>query len=453
MRLKSKNKISKLLYWMMLASLCLLPILSHAAAMSKSELLDQANVLIKQGDASKAYAMLSEAEAQFAGDIEYDLMLGNAAIASKQYTNGMFALERVLAVEPNHQVAREKIAQVHFYLGEADSSKVEFKHLLNHSPSAETAKAIEKYLSAIDKAMGLSSVYTAYLDVGAGWDSNVNSATSANSIAVPVFGGFNFTIADEARKKSDSFLSVGAGAGFTIPVTPSVAYIGNLQLAKKLNQDQHEFETGNIDLNLGIQFKRNQDIYTLAAQDNHFYVDSDRFRHSYGATAQWQRNIDPRNQASIYGQYAKLSYIDNSVRDADRYVLGANYAHAFEAAMSPILFVGGYLAQEDATKSGTKFLDQDIYGLRAGGQLIVAPKWLAYASAGYESRDYQAEDTAFLKKRNDDQFDLTLGMQYTPIQHWSIKPQISLIKNDSNIEINEFERATISVNIRREFDW
>lgn len=430
-----------------------MPYSLHAAELSKADLLNQADALIKQGHVEKAYAILAAAEPQFAGDIEYDLMLGNAAIASKQYTNGMFALERVLAIEPNHTMARERIAQAHFYLGEVDASKVEFKHLLNHNPSAETAKAIEKYLSAIDKAMGLSSVYTAYVDVGAGWDSNVNSATNANSIAVPVFGGFNFNIADEARKKSDNFLSVGAGAGFTIPVTPSVAYIGNLQLSKKLNQDRHEFETGNIDLNVGIQFKRHQDTYTLAAQDGHFYVDSDRFRHSYGVTAQWQRNFDPRNQASLYGQYAKLSFPDNKIRDADRYVLGTNYAHAFDSAMLPVVFVGAYLAQEDATQQGAKFLDQDIYGLRAGGQLVVAPKWVAYASAGYESRDYQAEDAAFLKKRNDDQYDLTLGMHYTPIQHWSIKPQISLIKNDSNIEINEFERATISVNIRREFDW
>lgn len=55
----------------------------------------------------------------------------------------------------------------------------------------------------------------------------------------------------------------------------------------------------------------------------------------------------------------------------------------------------------------------------------------------YESRDHQAEYLAFLKKRNDSQYDLTLGIQYNPVRYWSIKPQIALIKNDSNIEINE----------------
>lgn len=430
-----------------------LPTLAHAEAPSKPALLSQAESLMQQGDYQAAYTMLASAEPDYAGDMAFDLLLGTAAMETKHYTNSMFAFERVLAVEPNHALARERIAQAHLYLGEVDSSKQEFKQLLSYNPSTATAKAIEKYLSAIDKAMGLSSVYTAYLDVGAGWDSNVNSATSANNIAVPLFGGFNFTLADEARKKSDHFLSVGAGAGFTIPATASVAYIGNLQLAKKLNHEHQAFETGNIDLNLGVQFKRDQDVITLAAQDGHFYVDDAHFRHSYGASAQWQRNIDARNQASIYGQYAKLNYLDNEIRNADRYVLGANYAHAFDWPTSPIVFVGAYLAQEDATQKGTQFLDQDIYGLRAGGQLVVAPRWVAYASAGYESRAHQADDVAFLKKRNDDQYDFTLGVQYIPARYWTIKPQINLMKNDSNIELNAFERASMTINIRREFDW
>ncbi|HAJ72258.1 MAG TPA: hypothetical protein DCO68_09285, partial [Methylophilaceae bacterium] len=60
---------------------------------------------------------------------------------------------------------------------------------------------------------------------------------------------------------------------------------------------------------------------------------------------------------------------------------------------------------------------------------------------------------AFLKKRQDNQYDLTLGVNYQPARNWFIKPQISLMKNDSNIGINAFDRTTMSINIRREFDW
>lgn len=424
-----------------------------ASELTKEALLQQANALMALGQVEQAYHLLASAEVRFAGQLDYDWLLGTAAFESKQYTNGIFALERVLAVDPDHRAAREMLAQTHFQLGEVEVSRQEFKQLLNQDPSAQTAKAIEKYLAAIDKAMGLSPTYTAYLDAGSGWDSNVNSATSASNVALPVFGGFNFTIADEARKKADTFFGLGAGAGFYVPVSNTVAYVGNLQLAKKFNQTYQEFETGNIDLNVGLQFKRDKDVFTLAAQDGHFFVDNARFRHSYGATAQWQRNLDPQSQASIYGQYARLDYTGNEIRNADRYVLGVNYAQAFDIPFALVMFIGAYLAREDATQKGSKFLDQDIYGLRAGGQLVVAPNWLAYASAGYESRDHQAEDLAFLKKRYDQQYDVTFGMQYTPVPYWLIKPQISLIKNDSNIKINAFDRATISVNVRREFDW
>ena len=435
---------------------CLLSIGSmHVLAASDATVdatMKQAQDLISAGDYATAYQLLLPFETQMAGDVPYDLLLGTAAVESQHYSQGMFALERVVAVDPDNAVAREKIAKAHFYLGEVSSSKMAFNQLLNQNPSEETAKAIEKYLSAIDKAMGLSTTFSAYLEAGAGWDSNVNSATSADSIAVPFFGGLNFPIIENARKKSDSFLNLLGGAGFRVPATSSLAYIGNLQFAKKLNQDYQQFETGSIDLNLGIQFKQDNDVYSLALQDDHFYVDDDAFRHAYGATVQWQSNFDPFNQASLYGQYSKLEYDDNAIRDANRYVLGANYAHVFTAETHPVVYLGAYYGQEDTTKTGVKFLDQSIYGLRAGGQLTVVPNWLAYVSAGYELRDYQAEDPAFLKKRQDNQYDLTLGVNYQPARNWFIKPQISLMKNDSNIGINAFDRTTMSINIRRELD-
>jgi tetratricopeptide (TPR) repeat protein len=423
------------------------------AASANHPAIQQAETLIQANDFEGAYQVLLPLEKQYAGHLEFDLLLGNAAVESGHYTQGMFALERVLVIDPNHQVARAKIAKAHFFLGEVATSKTEFNYLLNQNPSAETAKAIEKYLSAIDKAMGISTTYHGFLEAGLGWDSNVNSATGANTISVPVFGGLNFTLADEAQKKSDTFLNVAGGAGFRIPTSEQVALIGNVQFAKRINQTFQAFETAAIDLNLGVQIKQNDNSYTLALQDGHFYVDDETFRHAYGATAQWQRNIDAQNQASVYGQYSKLEYEDSPIRDANRYVLGLNYAHAFEASTNPVVFLGAYIAQEDTVRSNARFLDQDIYGVRAGGQLVVAPSWLAYVSAGYESRDHKAEDLAFLRKRKDEQYDITLGVNYMPARYWTVKPQISLIKNESNIELNAFERATMSIQIRRDFDW
>lgn len=433
--------------------LVIAPTYAIAADTQSNPPYQQAELLIQSGDYEAAYQVLLPLEQQFAGKLDFDMLLGNAAVESGHYTQGMFALERVLAIEPNHQLARAKIAKAHFFLGEVASSKTEFSYLLNQNPSAETARAIEKYLSAIDKAMGLSTTYHGFLETGLGWDSNVNSATNANNVAVPVFGGLNFELADDAKKKSDSFFSVSGGAGLRIPTSEHISVIGNVQFAKRVNQTYQAFETAAIDLNLGVQLKYIDDTYTVALQDGQFYVDDASFRHAYGASAQWQKTFDAQNQASIYGQYSKLEYDDTPIRDADRVVLGLNYAHAFDASTQPVVFLGAYIAQEDAVRANTRFLDQDIYGVRAGGQLVVAPSWLAYVSAGYESRDYQAEDLAFLRKRKDDQYDITLGVNYVPARYWTVKPQISLIKNNSNIELNAFERATMSIQIRRDFDW
>ena len=99
------------------------------------------------------------------------------------------------------------------------------------------------------------------------------------------------------------------------------------------------------------------------------------------------------------------------------------------------------------------FLDQGIIGLRAGGQLSFSSKQQGFATLGYELRDYDAKDPAFLTKCKDDQYDTTIGLRFAPARDWSIKPQFSYTKNDSNIQINDYERKVISINVREDFNW
>jgi hypothetical protein len=91
--------------------------------------------------------------------------------------------------------------------------------------------------------------------------------------------------------------------------------------------------------------------------------------------------------------------------------------------------------------------------MRAGGQMVINYKLVAYAATSYEHRRYDDDDPAFLIRRDDDQYDFTVGMKYLPIAKWTIRPQLSYLRNNSNNELFEFDRAMLSVNFRRDFDW
>jgi hypothetical protein len=188
-------------------------------------------------------------------------------------------------------------------------------------------------------------------------------------------------------------------------------------------------------------------------QGNTYDIDGDRFRRSYGAIGQWQRDLDDRNQVSLYAQYAKLSYPSSNVRDADRYIVGGGWAHVFAGDKSPVLFLSPYAGKENTEDSAFDFLSNSIYGVRAGGQLTMNPKLVAYAGASYEYRDYDGRDPTFGETRRDNQYDFNIGLRYLPGHKWTIRPQFSYLRNNSNTTIFDFDRTVLSINFRKYFNW
>lgn len=117
----TRLKLSALFF--VLFSAILFPSQTLAA---KDAVLTQAEALIRKGDFKAAYLLLEPLEDTRAGDINYDYLFGFAGVESGNVTRGAFALERVLAVDPNNKDARTEMAKAHFLLGERQASKEEF---------------------------------------------------------------------------------------------------------------------------------------------------------------------------------------------------------------------------------------------------------------------------------------------------------------------------------------
>ena len=443
----------RLIPYFTIAFLFLAVMYSPLSLAAGDQTLSEAENLIRKGDFKAAYQLLEPLESACAGDIDYDYLLGVAGVESGNATRGAFALERVLALDPNHKDARAEMAKAHFVLGETDASKAEFNNILQQNPNAETRRVVEKALNAIDKIEGTTTTFGAYLEFGLGYDSNVSSAPGITSVSVPVFGGALLDLGNSAKEQSDNFMSMAAGISFRQPFTQQLAAFGTVSGNQKINGSEIEFDTSTLDFNAGLQYRLNQNNFTVAVQDNHFDLNDEPFRHAYGATAQWLHNVDANNQAGLFAQYSRLKFIGNEFRNAERSIVGINGAHVFKGDWLPVIFGGVYAGREDARNSQADFLDQDIVGLRLGGQLSFTSRWQLFGSLAAELRDNDEQDPAFLKKRKDKQYDVSLGLNFMPARDWSIKPQITYTKSDSNIVTNDFDRTIISVTARKDFSW
>lgn len=233
------------------------------------ETLDQAAELIKQKNFKPAYELLEPFESERAGEIDYDYLLGVAAIESGQVSRGIFALERVLAQQPNNMNARAMIGKGYFRGGEAENARAEFQNILGQSPDPQLAKLIEDNMSAVDKATGQTTTFAAFIDGGWGFDSNINSATSNSTVAAPgIAPGLNLTLTSASREQSSKYLSLAAGASFRTPLSKNLSLFGAVQGSTRTNWNESIFDPSYTDFSFGLNYKRFIDSFTIALQRN-----------------------------------------------------------------------------------------------------------------------------------------------------------------------------------------
>jgi tetratricopeptide (TPR) repeat protein len=438
--------------WALLLSLCLS---FSFPAQAVDDVLARAKLLLNGGESQEAYGLLVPLQSERAGDPEFDLLLGSAAVGVGRNTEAIFALERVLAVQPDNAPARALIARAYFNLKEIEASKLEFENVRKQNVPPEVAATIDRFLDAIARIEESNRVtWRGYVQFGFGYDSNVNSGTADSQVAVPSAGGAVFTLAPSATRQHDGFFTFGGGLNIAAPLARSLSIFGGLAYNNQTNFSQDKFSTYTYDANLGLSYKVSRETFTLAGQYNSFYVDnaasySDAYRNAAGATAQWQHDFDARDQVSVFAQYATLTFPGQDLRDVDRYVGGFGFAHAF-ANEGPIVYVGAYGGEEKEKDDNFPFVGDRLYGARLGGQQFLSEKCALFVNASVEKRRYNGDDPFFLVRREDKQYSASAGLRFTPRKNVSLTPQVTWTDNRSNISLNQFDRAVVSILFRQE---
>lgn len=418
-------------------------------------LLERARTLIDGGRGAEAYPLLAPHEAQRRGEPEFDLLYGMAAFEAGENTRALFALERVLAVEPGNNRARAEIARVYLAIGETDIARQEFEHVKRQGVPPAVSRTIEKFLEAVERLEDVTKpTLKAYVEGTLGYDDNVNTSMSGSSQAIPGLGGVIVRFGPGAARTADNFASLGAGLRYRNPFGDGMAFVAGASASHRNNSNDREFNLTTLDGHAGLVKSAGNDVWSLTAQANGMAVDKHSYRYAVGATGQWQRNLSTREQMTGYLQYSDLRYqsyqgADQSIRDAHRWVVGGAYARVFEGGW--IGYAGGYLGVENEKERDVPHLGHDLYGARLGAEKSVRENVTLFANFAYEHRRHGGEWPLFLVKRKDHQYSLNFGANIVPAKNWLLIPQVSLTHNDSNVSMMEYRRNMASVTLRRDF--
>jgi tetratricopeptide (TPR) repeat protein len=416
------------------------------------KLLSAAQALLNIAKPADAYNLLSPMDFEYSGDVRFDYLLGVSALDSGHPDKATLAFERVLAVDPNFAGARLDMARAYFHLGDMARAKTEFDAVMKQDPPQTARLTIEKYLNAIESAKkAKNNRYSAYVEGAIGRDSNVNNSTSQSEVAVPALGNLVFTLSPTNLKTPDNYYSVAAGGEVNHSVTDNWGVYGGVDLRKRGNRSLTSFDASSVDTRAGIFLNTGDEMFRLGATLGKYTLAETAYRDSIGLTGDWRHNLNKNNQLNVFGQYSRnrFSQSEMQLNDFNQTVFGTGFLHILPDGKTA-LFGSINLGNEHAVFDRADG-DKTGFGLRVGGQTSIHESIDTFANVGYQIGRYNKENVAFQATRNDKQFDVTIGGNWHWNKLWTMRPQISYSKNNSNIQIYGFDRLDASITVRRDF--
>lgn len=420
----------------------------HAANV---ELLERATDLVATGENQAAYELLMQSFEQNVGNPEYDYLLGVAALDSDHPTQAIFAFERVLDVDPEHQLARADLARAYYQSGEREAAKQEFTTLKESDLAEGMEQAVDRFLSAIEQGYGASqSRFNAYVKASAGYDSNVNGATSQSAVAIPALGNLVFTLNQSNQETDSAFGSIGGGFEMETQILqPNIHMIAGASIEQRSPINHADFRSRTLDANVGFKYAAGKSQYLVLAQGQRYQFAGETNRNLLGGTGQWRYALSDSSQLTAFTQFAALRYPGQEVRNANSFSGGLGYAHSFKGNLSPVMFTSVFAGKERELERTRPDLGRDYAGARLGGQITLNSKLTTFSSLNYQYSIYNGNDPLFLTRRKDQLFGIDFGLNYQPIKGLVVTPQFNFSKNESKIDINEYERWQAFITLRK----
>lgn len=430
----------------MLAAVSLLAS-SNAAYAAPQNVAGQGMVLIDHGKAADAYKLLRPELASQAADPDYNYALGLAAVDTGHVTEAIQAFQRVLAIKPDQAQARAELARAYALSGDIDTARREFDTVSGDPTIPDPVRQrFNTLVKGIDHTLKPGGSVTGYLEASGGYDSNVNAATTATQIVIPVFSFLGpATLSSNARKQGDGFGAIEGGASAEYGFNRQSRVFASILGSGRFNGAQTDLNQALGTATIGYAHTAaNRDVASISLQTQQFFLGGDHYRAATGVVAQYTHLLSGGRALSAQAQFFEINYPTDRLRNARRLGLGVNY-------VTRNIYVGVQGGHEQTRDATADNLSNSYGGVRIAFEQSVTSGLAVFGAVAFEARRYDAPDPLFLMNRHDNQYDASAGLRFRLTPHVTVNPQVSYTRNDSNIGIDTYDRVTASAALRFEF--
>ena len=441
-------------------------LLLSASVFANPALLRDAQQLLAASNPKQAYMILVAQQDQLSGNVEFDYLLGVAALESGKTDEAIIAFERVLQIDPKNAGARLDLARAYFNHGSMDLAQANFLELKASNPPPAAQVAIERYLSAIrERRAQTANVFSAWGETALGYDSNITGVPSDFTSAVA--SAFNLTGVNptgNSIKRKAPYLAAAVGADYSYALKAGwAAFVGG-EVRGRAYRHEGDFKSISGETRIGALWTAGQQQLRLTGGYNRFNQQGlapgdpkpTNDRSTALVAADYRYALNDRQQWNIGLTGTRVKFLTNSIEDFDAATLTAGFTQAFARKGAPVLQVSGFYSRDEAVRKladGVSDKSKRVSGARSYFQYSLTENLGWFNGLGFSLR---RDQSAFARATEiefgrDRLADVTLGVTWRFQPKCAMRAQWFGSRNDSNIAIYDFTRHEVSSTIRCDF--
>jgi tetratricopeptide (TPR) repeat protein len=431
---------SFLLTMLLLAPNC---IVAMGQELTSSQILD----LLKQDKTSEAFTLAKQNQAEFEGELNFDLAYAASARAAGEYDQAVFAYERVLQYKVDSVEARFGLAVSYFDLGNIQGAKAEFSLLSQYSLKPETADLVARYLNVIEqREKHAGSYWQNFVQAGIGQDSNANNGVNEEFILIPGLG--TVALFAQSREVDSPYLAIQGQALYVSPIDQlSRWYVSGSILHMEYDEELALSRTFSS-LIAGYQTHINQFEVNVSAFFRPLWLDGDDYLDYYGVKGGINMPLFNKSKVGLDVSLATEDYSSQVNLNKDQTMAELWFEVPFTYGSHRLALRYG---KEESEKQLNDFISRDLLGVGYVLAHRLNANWEYRFSADYLSGKYGAPHPLFAQVRDDSFIRAEFELTYHTQSSWRWISSLSYLSNDSNLPIFEFSRYRLWFGGRYDF--
>ncbi|MGR6872614.1 hypothetical protein ACU6U9_09980 [Pseudomonas sp. HK3] len=413
--------------------------------------MEALTVLIKRQQYPQAYELASRMLEAKEGLPKFDFQYGMAAVESGHYDQALFAFERLVLGFPNQSRYRLELARTHFYLRNLVRAEVEFNNVLKQNPPEPVKKNVMIFIDRIaDLKRSVESKFMFVVDLGGGYDSNINSATSEKELPKEeLIFPVDISLDDASRETGSAYWSALAHMAYISPLTKTSAFDVRFVASNRSNSETPIYDLTTAMAEAGYSFFTGPVKWRGAGRYQYVQLDGDELLNSQSLIGQANWILTKGSNIGFGINYGMSNYPEDDDGDITQQQFNLSYASAPKKDNWKLTLIFG---SDSADENSNEHNGKTYQGFTYQSTSLTSQRASRYWMFSVLSNEYDAINSALYSKlRKDQNATLGIGWRYSFSSHLSFRNDYSFTYNDSTLEANTYQRGKAEIGLSYSF--